>query len=244
MTKPKVLKDSSIIAILARFDSGHSIDGIAAFVGHRRRRVEEVLERYGRIAINEPHEDDLVQDGKPECWRGPYYGPETTPADTYANAEARAAIERTVAQSRREARVDTVGHDSVQPWSAGPLFPCVIATVERYRDYTPFEEFRHWQKVYGWSDAETRRNYEGCRDTWYTLRPLSERLESVSYVLFAYGRQEEYATREDAEQVARALNESPRLRARWAERSESRMDACVLGTIADVDQRARDAGAL
>jgi hypothetical protein len=139
--------------------------------------------------------------------------------------------QNSIAQDRFASHVDAVGHDSVQPWSAGPLFPCVIARVERYAEYTPFAEFRRWQDIYGWSDAETLHNYEGCRATWYELRPLSERLRSVSHELIAYGRREEYATREDAEMVARALNESERLRTRWTERSESRMDAAVLGTI-------------
>lgn len=34
---------------------------------------------------------------------------------------------------------DLIGHSSVQAWSAGPLFPCVIAVVERY---TMTGEFR------------------------------------------------------------------------------------------------------
>jgi hypothetical protein len=139
------------------------------------------------------------------------------------------------AQARKAAHADAVGHGSVQPWSAGPLFPCVIATVERYETYQPFEAFRHYQDAYGWSDEETRRNYEGCRDTWYALRSLESRLLSVSYMLFAYGRREEYATREDAEQVARALNSTASMRAAW-QRGAYEGD--------QIDQRARDAGAL
>jgi hypothetical protein len=42
------------------------------------------------------------------------------------------------------------------------------------------------------------------------------------YELIAYGRREEYATREDAEQVARWLNRDEVGRARWVERAQYR----------------------
>ena len=47
-----------------------------------------------------------------------------------------------IANARREAgmdtrapgRPDTIGHHSIQAWSAGPLFPAVICRVEIYRE--------------------------------------------------------------------------------------------------------------
>ena len=36
-------------------------------------------------------------------------------------------------QERAPGRPDTVGHSSIQAWSAGELFPAVIARVEVYR---------------------------------------------------------------------------------------------------------------
>ena len=122
---------------------------------------------------------------------------------------------RSTAQQRHASHVDAVGHDSVQPWSAGALFPCVIAYVERYAEYPPLASFDNYRAAYGWTEEEQRHNYEGCRATWYAYRSPEERLQSVSYELIAYGRREEYATREDAEQVARALNADAALRAKW-----------------------------
>ena len=77
-------------------------------------------------------------------------------------------------------RPDTVGHSSVQAWSAGPLFPAVIAVIERY-------------------PASNTGNIPcmqigGCT---YCSGP------SVSYQLTIGAFSEEYATREDAEMVAR-----------------------------------------
>jgi hypothetical protein len=89
--------------------------------------------------------------------------------------------------------IDTIGHSSVQAWSAGELFPCVIAVVERYED--------PYQVVLGGEPV-------------LVIEP-GFRLNSVSYELIAYGRREEYATREDAEMVARWLNDDERLRAIW-----------------------------
>jgi hypothetical protein len=100
------------------------------------------------------------------------------------------ALGTSTAEQRKHSHVDEVGHGGVQPWSAGPLFPCIIGRVERYREQSPAE----------------------------VLDPLRDRLECTWYVLIAYGREEEYATREDAEQVARWLNRDPEGRKRWAAR--------------------------
>lgn len=42
----------------------------------------------------------------------------------------------TTAQARRASGTDTIGHSSVQPWSAGPIFPAVISLV--YRNGSPY----------------------------------------------------------------------------------------------------------
>lgn len=130
-----------------------------------------------------------------------------------------------IAQDRRAASADTVGHSSVQPWSAGPLFPCIIGRVER------------------WS---SNAGHVLAGDP--ILAPTV--LESVSYLLIAYGREEEYATREDAERVARWLNRDPEGRKHWAKRAgfaarEVVGDFHGQAIYADeMDQRARNAGAV
>lgn len=112
---------------------------------------------------------------------------------------------QSTAQARHASRVDTVCHSGVQPWSAGPIFPAVIAKVERY-------------------DEAPRNVFSGV------LVPLASRLKTAWYELTLDGRTEQYATREDAEMVAKALLESPRLRTRWSHRELQRMDDCVCGT--------------
>lgn len=114
---------------------------------------------------------------------------------------------QSTAQARHASRVDTVCHSGVQPWSAGPIFPAVIAKVERY--------------IVACTPAG---------DAVINAMPLERRLETQWYELTLDGRTEQYATREDAEMVAKALLESPRLRARWSHRELQRMDDCVCGT--------------
>lgn len=82
---------------------------------------------------------------------------------------------------RGPGRRDARPHSSVQAWSRGPLFPAVIARVERY-DHRPMERGESMEHL---------------------ARPLAERLHSVSYELTIGAFREEYATREDAETVAR-----------------------------------------
>lgn len=72
---------------------------------------------------------------------------------------------------------DTLSHGSIQQWSAGPLFPAVIALVERYGPPV-------------------------MNEGYYGLSPVSRRL-SISYELTIGAYCAEYATREDAETVAR-----------------------------------------
>lgn len=91
--------------------------------------------------------------------------------------------------------VDALNHSSVQPWSAGPLFPCVIAKVERY-DRTPYV-----MPLDGPEFAE--------------VEALESRLQTQWWELTLDGRTEAYATREDAEAVARRLVADPILRAKW-----------------------------
>jgi uncharacterized phage-associated protein len=91
--------------------------------------------------------------------------------------------------------IDGLGHSSVQAWSAGPIFPAVIAKVERYSDYV-------------------RNIYSG------TLLPLADRLETQWWELTLDGVTEQYATREDAELVAITLIGDPVMRARWRDGDE------------------------
>lgn len=132
-----------------------------------------------------------------------------------ADAAQRAQQQDSIAEQRRASRVDVIGHDGVQPWSAGELFPCVLARVERYEEYPPLSHFDGYRAAYGWSEEEQRRNYEGCRAEWYRGRSPESRLRSVSYELIAYGRREEYASREDAETVARWINSDAEAQRAW-----------------------------
>jgi hypothetical protein len=103
------------------------------------------------------------------------------------------------AESARAAAIDTLNHSSVQPWSAGPFFPCILGTIERYADL-------------GADNA---------------IVPLNDRLLSVSYSLHLDGRTEEYASAQDAEMVAAALLASPALRARWSKRDAMPIGKCM-----------------
>lgn len=82
-------------------------------------------------------------------------------------ADARAESE-TAAERESLGKVDPIGHSSIQPWSAGPLFPAVIARTEYYGAH-----------------GQGRDN------------------PAVSYRLQIGTFTEVYATREDAEAVAR-----------------------------------------
>ena len=75
---------------------------------------------------------------------------------------------------------DTIAHSSVQAWSAGKLFPAVIAVIERYSKFD---------------------RVAGLLGDIYRERSV-QALESTSYELTIGAFREEYATREDAEQVA------------------------------------------
>jgi hypothetical protein len=118
------------------------------------------------------------------------------------------ALGTSTAEQRRAARVDVVGHSGVQPWSAGEIFPCVIARVERYSEEPSKAQAQAMRAAFGYAD----------RDVLLARGDIAERLQSVSYELIAYGRREEYASREDAEMVARALNKSPNVRDGWKAR--------------------------
>ena len=80
---------------------------------------------------------------------------------------------------------DKLGHSSIQPWSAGEIFPAVIVRVERY----PAGE-----------TAATTENF------------------STSWELRVGAYREEYATYEDAREVARFSCQNGRINpARYAE---------------------------
>ena len=134
--------------------------------------------------------------------------------------------DRSPAEQRHAAHVDNVGHSSVQPWSAGPLFPCVIATVERYPEHRRYRVMVEYKMASHacviWTASEERAvaaviALHEHPETIVRAYVYGQDLPapSVSYELIAYGRREEYATREDAEQVARWLNDSTAARARW-----------------------------
>lgn len=108
--------------------------------------------------------------------------------------------------------VDALCHSSVQPWSAGPLFPAVIAKVERYRHSSGFE---------------------------LRAAPLAERLETQWWELTLDGRTEQYASREDAEMVAARLLADPIQRARWnARRYAGLVDSEIVAPMGSVREHA------
>lgn len=122
---------------------------------------------------------------------------------------------QSTAQARHASRVDTVCHSGVQPWSAGPIFPAVIAKVERYTDLSkcPIPEVRRWD--------------------------LSARLETQWWELTLDGRTEQYATREDAEMVAKRLLADPISRQRWnARRYAGLVDSDIVAPMGSVREHA------
>jgi hypothetical protein len=120
----------------------------------------------------------------------------------------------TEAEQRAASHYDRIGHSSVQPWSAGAIFPCVVTRVERYQR---FEDMHAAQAARTDDDP---RMYAQVEDMFYA-QPLEARLRVVSYVLTLDGHSEEYATREDAEMVARAMLRDAGLRAQWNRREVS-----------------------
>jgi hypothetical protein len=106
-----------------------------------------------------------------------------------------------IAVQRSQSGRDTIGHSSVQPWSAGPLFPAVIARIERYG--APSKDAQ-WamRAAIGYADEERLM----------AALPLAERLECTSWELNLDGVAEEYASYEDAEHAARLLLAHPEYR--------------------------------
>jgi hypothetical protein len=117
--------------------------------------------------------------------------------------KVRAIAERdaNTATARHASRFDTLGHSSVQPWSAGEFFPAVLGRVERYRSTMTKDEQRAMRAAIGYAD-------EQC---WLAGASLESRLECVTHTVTYGSRTEEYATREDAEVVAKWIAEDPRL---------------------------------
>lgn len=92
--------------------------------------------------------------------------------------------------------IDKLGHSSIQPWSAGPLFPAVIATVDNYRAFA--EYVASGTPVDDQPEAEAR----------YYAQPLQARLRHVSFELIYPGEKPaRYATYEGAERVAVFFND-------------------------------------
>lgn len=70
----------------------------------------------------------------------------------------------TTAQQRHASRTDAIGHSSVQPWSAGDIFPFVIVRTEVYwSDHRLMKAT--WQAINGPGGAETSVfcSYDACR---------------------------------------------------------------------------------
>ncbi len=120
-----------------------------------------------------------------------------------------------VAQGRHSRAVDHIGHSSVQPWSAGPIFPAVIARIERYNPE---------RNVI----ADVCMQPGGCPGSFLCEGP------SISYELTLDGRSEEYATRDDAEDVARYLISNPTARKAWKDRFVPQGDGSPLAGMAAV----------
>lgn len=112
------------------------------------------------------------------------------------------------ALARFQSRTDTVGHSSVQPWSAGAIFPATITRVERY--LSPLGE----HQVDAMSDG-----YQRYLDRFYT-GPLADRLDFTSWELTLDGRSEEFATYDDAHACAQELISDLEQRANWREGDE------------------------
>lgn len=86
--------------------------------------------------------------------------------------------EHSYQHGRMDALMPVAEQFGVQAWSQGPIYPCVIAVIERYTDTG---EFR-----------------------------------SRSFELTLDGHSEEYASHDDAEQVAKALLASSAVRYQWS----------------------------
>lgn len=126
---------------------------------------------------------------------------------------------QSTAESRRASGVDRISHAGVQPWSAGPIFPAVIGVVERYEVFATREEFLDEVKEFSNGMGEGYPGqYERHLAAYYEKVQLVTRLETTSYELTLAGRSEEYATRDDAEGVARYLLANPDARRNWSER--------------------------
>ena len=91
--------------------------------------------------------------------------------------------------------IDTLNHSSVQPWSAGDIFPAVIARIEKYRPAAHHEQVCN-----------------GAMDS------LDARLEWTAWELTLDGHSETYATYEDAQAVAKHLLASAPARRLWGGR--------------------------
>lgn len=122
--------------------------------------------------------------------------------------------QRLVGDSTRATMGDRIPEAfGVQAWSQGPIYPCVIAVVERYET---FPDYREWIQRPGDSSLNiTSGAYVAQREAFYA-QPVEARLRSRSFELTLDGRSEEYASREDAEQVARALLVSSAVRYQWS----------------------------
>ena len=87
----------------------------------------------------------------------------------------------------------------IQPWSKGVIFPAVIARVERYM-----------------TEVEYDRAFSRASAPPFRFAPIEARYIDTFYELTLGEFCEKYATREDAEMVARGLLEGVRVKNRAA----------------------------
>ena len=89
----------------------------------------------------------------------------------------------------------------VQTWSAGPIFPAVIAVLETYERYPVI--------ITSGSLNDFFESFARGEEREFYARPLEDRLLARNYRLTLDGVMDTYATREDAEQDAAFFLNNP-----------------------------------
>lgn len=106
-------------------------DCIAQRIGEHGRLIGPHAAKWGEF--NPEYFLDL--DSAPAASEPAASAPDHNPLDTLDGRPAFAPVNgKSTAEQRKRSNVDTVGHSSIQAWSAGDLFPAVIARREHYSD--------------------------------------------------------------------------------------------------------------
>ena len=108
-------------------------------------------------------------------------------------SDYRAAAERSAFPERTTSGQDNLMHSSIQPWSAGPLFPAVIAVVEQYERY---------------AESPQHRFNSQCREAFYEKPAIHRRIQISVELIYPGFKTERFATWDDAVAVAQARNQS------------------------------------